>query len=114
MFFTWFLRFVVRPRREARFTPPKSATALKKVTLMQTFVRGAFCECVPKATILKIGKEFPSQNCIEIWKGNSQCFFHRFLSFVIRPQREADFTPLIFKIFRNSITLMQTFACPEH
>ena len=47
-------------------------------------------------------------------EGKFPMFFGRFLSFVIRPLREADFTPSIFTAKCKSITLMQTSARPEH
>ena len=74
MFFICFLCLTTPLVREAQCTPPKSTTCLKNVTLMQTFARGSFCECVQKAKTSKIIQEFPSQNCTEICKGHSQCF----------------------------------------
>ena len=44
-------------------------------------------------------------------EGKFQWFFDSFLDSVIRPLWEAEFTPLIFKIFCKITTLMQTFAC---
>ena len=113
MFFVWFLRLTTPLMREAQFTPPKTTSCLKNTTLMQTFARASFCNCVPTKINIKNLPGISVSKLHRKLEGKFQCVFNRFLGFVIRPLREAKFTPLIFKIFCKSTTLMQTFACPD-
>ena len=43
-------------------------------------------------------------------EGKNQCFFNSFSELAIRPLREAEFTPLIFKKMFKNVTPMQTFV----
>ena len=96
MFFEWFLRLTTPLRREAQFTPPNQHHGSKNLTLMQTFARASFCNCMPKPKIFKIFPEIPSQNCIEIRKGNSNGFLIVFVGVAIRPLVGIKIQPIYF------------------